>query len=153
MTEVRYLADVSVITRLVHVEVAEVLAPLLVAGQVGTCGVLELGLYALVRDPDELAAVMRCRSTAFGWLTTDDVDMHRAVQVQALVAGTRQRLTARPALVVAAVAERHQVSVLHYDPDFDLIAKVTGQDTMWVVPEGTVPGLAASIEVREDRGT
>ena len=142
MTEVRYLADVSVITHLVHAEVARVLGPLLDAGQVGTCGVVDLGLYALVRDPSDLehlAAVMAWRSASFGWLPTEDLDLHRAVRVQALIAETGQRLSAWPALVVAAVAERHQVSVLHYHPDFDLIGKVTGQQTRWVVPAGSLP--------------
>jgi hypothetical protein len=29
--------------------------------------------------------------------------------------------------------------VLHYDSDYDLIAKITGQPARWVVPRGTVP--------------
>jgi predicted nucleic acid-binding protein len=140
VTRVRYLADTSVITRLVHPEVAQVLGPLLDAGQVGTCGTLDLSLYTMVRNPADLAAIMACRSAAFAWLSTEDGDLRRAVQVQAMVAETRQRLTGWPALVVAAVAERHHVTVLHYDPDFDLIGKVTGQDTTWVVPEGSLPG-------------
>jgi hypothetical protein len=35
---------------------------------------------------------------------------------------------------VAAVAERHQVTLLHDEPAFDQIAKVTGQPTGRVVP-------------------
>jgi hypothetical protein len=41
--------------------------------------------------------------------------------------------------MIAAVAERHRVSILHYDADYDLIAEVTEQPTEWVVPRGTVP--------------
>jgi hypothetical protein len=44
-----------------------------------------------------------------------------------------------PDLLVAAVAARERVTVLHYDADYDLIAKVTGQPVRWVVPRGTVP--------------
>jgi hypothetical protein len=29
--------------------------------------------------------------------------------------------------------------VLHYDKDFDLMARVTGQRTEWIVPAGSVP--------------
>ena len=50
--------------------------------------------------------------------------------------------TARPGipdLLIAAVAERNALTVLHYDKDFDLIAKVTGQSMEWVVPAGSVP--------------
>ena len=43
-----------------------------------------------------------------------------------------------PGLLIAAVAERERVTVLHYDSDYDLIAQVTGQLTQWVVPRGTV---------------
>jgi predicted nucleic acid-binding protein len=32
-----------------------------------------------------------------------------------------------PDLLIAAVAERERVTVLHYDGDYELIAKVTGQ--------------------------
>jgi len=44
-----------------------------------------------------------------------------------------------PDLLIAAVAERERVTVFHYDGDYELIAKVTGQPTHWVVPPGTVP--------------
>lgn len=44
-----------------------------------------------------------------------------------------------PDLLVAAVAERERVILLHYDAGYDLIAQVTGQAVQWVVPRGTVP--------------
>jgi predicted nucleic acid-binding protein len=43
-----------------------------------------------------------------------------------------------PDLLIAAVAERERVTLLHYDGDYDLIAQVTGQSAQWVVPRGTV---------------
>jgi predicted nucleic acid-binding protein len=42
-------------------------------------------------------------------------------------------------LLIAAVAERGHVTVPHYDSDYDLIAKITGQAARWVVTRGTVP--------------
>ena len=42
-------------------------------------------------------------------------------------------------LLIAAVAEREQVMLLHYDRDYDLIGQVTKQPMQWVVPPGTVP--------------
>jgi predicted nucleic acid-binding protein len=44
-----------------------------------------------------------------------------------------------PDLLIAAGAERERVTVLHYDSEFNLIARVTGQSVQWVVPRGTVP--------------
>ncbi|MFF3375635.1 PIN domain-containing protein [Streptomyces sp. NPDC002680] len=44
-----------------------------------------------------------------------------------------------PDLLIAATAERHGVTVLHYDGDFEHIAEVTGQPVEWVVERGSVP--------------
>jgi hypothetical protein len=51
----------------------------------------------------------------------------------------RIRAVGLPDLLIAAVAERERVTVLHYDGDYELIAQVTGQPVQWVVPRGTVP--------------
>jgi len=37
---------------------------------------------------------------------------------------------------IAAAAEEHGLTVVHYDADFDLIASVTGQRCEWLVPAG-----------------
>jgi predicted nucleic acid-binding protein len=41
--------------------------------------------------------------------------------------------------LIAAAAEAHDLTVLHYDADFGRIAAVTGQRVEWVVPRGSVP--------------
>jgi predicted nucleic acid-binding protein len=43
-------------------------------------------------------------------------------------------------LLVAAVADRHSVGVLHYDHDYDLIADKTDLvfDSVWLAPRGTL---------------
>ena len=38
----------------------------------------------------------------------------------------------------AATAEIANLTILHYDADFDLIASVTGQSCQWIVPVGYV---------------
>ena len=40
-------------------------------------------------------------------------------------------------LIIAAVAERRGLVVLHYDRDYDRIAEVTDQPVEWVVARGT----------------
>ncbi len=42
-------------------------------------------------------------------------------------------------LLVAACAEEAELTVLHYDADFDRIAKLTGQPAQWMVRRGSVP--------------
>lgn len=140
MTGVLWLVDSSAITRLVHAEVAEVVGPLLNASQIGTCGVVDLCLNGALRDLAVLPAVSAMRSASFHWLAIEDKDFRRALEVQALLAEHGQRMARWPSLLVAAVAERYRVAVLHYDEDFDLITKVTMQDTQWIVPAGSLPG-------------
>ncbi len=41
-----------------------------------------------------------------------------------------------PDLLIAAVAELATLTVVHYDADFELIASITGQPTMWIVERG-----------------
>ena len=68
-------------------------------------------------------------------LDTDEHDFLRAREIQAELAEHGQhRAVSLPDLLIAAVAERHRVAVLH----FDLIAEITGQPTKWVVPRGSV---------------
>ena len=43
-----------------------------------------------------------------------------------------------PDFIIAAVAQRARLTVLHYDRDFDLIAAHTGQPCEWVVPPGAI---------------
>jgi hypothetical protein len=43
-----------------------------------------------------------------------------------------------PDLLIAAAAEKAGLVLLHYDADFDQIARVTGQICEWVVPSGSI---------------
>ena len=65
--------------------------------------------------------------------------VRRALQVQRLLAQRSQRGRKIPDLLIAAAAEQRDLTVLHYDADFDAIAAVTGQRCQWVSPPGSVP--------------
>jgi predicted nucleic acid-binding protein len=43
-----------------------------------------------------------------------------------------------PDLIIAAQAELADLTLLHYDGDFDVIASVTGQPTRWISPPGSI---------------
>jgi predicted nucleic acid-binding protein len=135
-----HLADTSALARLRRPEVAAVLAPLIEAGLVATCGVIEFELGWAARTSAEFDELRADRDTGYEWLATHDEDWRRALQVQAaLWRGGQIRAVGFPDLLVAAVAERERVTVLHYDADYDLIAQVTGQPVQWVAPRGTIP--------------
>jgi predicted nucleic acid-binding protein len=135
-----HLADTSALARLRRPEVTAVLGPLIEAGLVATCGVIEFELGWATRTSAEFDQLRSDRDTGYEWLATHDEDWRRALAVQAaLWRGGQIRAVGFPDLLVAAVAERERVTVLHYDADYDLIAQVTGQPTQWVAPRGTVP--------------
>jgi hypothetical protein len=57
----------------------------------------------------------------------------RAVKVLTLLAGRGQhRAPSIPDLIIAATAELAELTVLHCDKDYDLIASVTGQPPEWL---------------------
>ena len=64
--------------------------------------------------------------------------VRRARQTQLLLAGQGLKGRSVPDLLIAAAAEAEQLTVLHYDKDFDLIAQVTGQQCQWVVSQGSI---------------
>jgi len=134
----RYLADTSVFARNRVHEVATVLDPLMTNGLLATCGVLELEVLYSARNSADYLALSHGRRVALEWLPTEDVDIRRALAVQSELAKRAQHRIAWPDLVIAAVAERHRVTLLHYDADYDLIGEITGQETEWVVPKGSV---------------
>jgi len=131
LAKVRHLIDSSAITKLAHPTVADVLIPLIDAGTAATCGVIDLSLLANMHEPADLSLVATIRAAAFQWLPTEDQDFRRALAVQALLAETGKQLPPWPELVVAAVAERHGVAVLHCSSGYDVIGKVTGQEMRW----------------------
>jgi predicted nucleic acid-binding protein len=137
MAAVRYLVDTSVFARLTKPTVAATFAPLAAGRLVAVNAPVAFELGFSARSPDDygkLVAGLR----SFPSVPTTDADHQRALEVQqALVARSRHRAVSLVDALVAAVAEATQLTVLHYDADFELLADVTGQNQEWVVRRGT----------------
>jgi hypothetical protein len=134
----RYLLDKSALARWPKATVAPVLDELSDRGLLAVCGAIEIEVIRSARTATEAQRV-RWLLRGFDWLAMPDEIWDRAidVQIQALHKGNHRALSMAD-LLVAATAERHGATVLHYDGDFDMIAAITGQPTAWVVPAGTV---------------
>jgi predicted nucleic acid-binding protein len=106
-------------------------------GHLALCEPVRLELLRGARsglDAVELDAALGTMVT----LPADDVvwRLARRTLVQlAHLPGGRHRGPSFAAIVVAAVAERHEVAVLHDDVHFELIAEVTGQRVARVAGE------------------
>lgn len=134
---VGYLADKSAIARLRQPLVLDRLTPLIEAGLVATCPIVDLEVLYSARSPADYEAI---RAERFGLMTypiTAEVT-DRALEVQRLLARRGQHRLPIPDLLIAAAAELNDLAVIHYDADFDRIAEVTRQPTEWIVPRGTV---------------
>jgi predicted nucleic acid-binding protein len=118
--------------------VREALDPLLAAGEVASCGIVDLETLYSANSP----ALYDATATALREMARAPVDqdcVERALAVQAMLAERSQhRGVTLPDLLVAACAEQAELTVLHYDADYELIASVTNQPTRWVVPRGSV---------------
>jgi predicted nucleic acid-binding protein len=137
MARTRYLADTSVFGRLSKPPVAAAFAPLAAAGLVGVCAPVAFELGYSARSPDDYEALAD-RLSSFTAVPTTDADHRRALEVQAaLAARSQHRALSLVDGLVAAAAEARDLVVLHYDADFELVARITGQAHEWVVPRGT----------------
>jgi predicted nucleic acid-binding protein len=134
-----FLADKSALTRReTRPEVRDVLEPLLVAGEIATCGIVDLELLYSARDRATYRALVEALR-GMPRTPVDEAAVARALEVQAMLAERSQhRAVPLPDLLVAACAERADLAVLHYDTDFERIAELTGQATQWIVPRGSV---------------
>jgi predicted nucleic acid-binding protein len=134
-----FLADKSALARRqTRAEVREAFDPLLLEGEIATCGVVDLEILFSASSRSNY----RATAEALRGMPRAPIDegcMGRALEVQGLLAERSQhRAVPLPDLLVAACAERAGLAVLHYDADYERIAKVTGQPTRWVVPRGSV---------------
>jgi predicted nucleic acid-binding protein len=135
----RYLLDTSVWARRRHASVAKRTIPLVKAGLVATCSVLDAEALYSTRTPEEYERVRHDRRAAYELLSMDQEVWDRALGVQReLAARSLTRAVGLSHLLISATAELHEVTVVHYDADFDQIVAVTGQSMEWIVPDGSL---------------
>jgi predicted nucleic acid-binding protein len=132
-----YVVDTSVLKRLSVPAVRGRVEPLVAAGALGRTAISDLEVGYPARNADEWDELMAALD-AFESIETTAAHIHRALQVQRLLASKSQRGRKIPDLLVAAAAEELGATVLHFDADFDRIGSVTGQRCEWVVRAGTI---------------
>lgn len=106
---------------------------------VGICGVTKLEMLCSARNIQERARMKEQLEASM-----DQVDMpgdiwEQAAEIQeALTEQAQHRSASIPDLIVAATARTRGLEILHYDRDFETIARYTEHPARWVVPPGTV---------------
>jgi predicted nucleic acid-binding protein len=136
MPSVEFVVDTSVFARLTKPVVAARFAPLAATARVAICAPVAFEVGYSARSDDDYVAITN-RLASFPSLPVTDADHRRGLDVQASLAarGEHRALSLVDALV-AAVAEARDLTVLHYDRDFELVSQVTGQPQEWIVEPG-----------------
>lgn len=133
---VTHLVDTSVLTRLDQKPIRTALEPRAARGELARAGISDLEIGYSARSASQWDRLTEALEV-FELIETTSDHLRRARQVQRLLAAKHQRGRKVPDLLIAAAAEAHSLSVLHYDADFDRIAAVTGQACEWIVTAGT----------------
>ena len=134
-----FLADKSALARRQsRAEVRETLDPLLLEGEVATCGIVDLEMLYSATSPSTYKALADALR-GMPRVALDEAAVERALVVQGKLAQRSQhRAVPLPDLLIAACAENAGLTILHYDADFDRIAELTKQPAQWIVPRGSV---------------
>jgi predicted nucleic acid-binding protein len=116
---------------------AEEIALALEGGRVAVClpFVLEAGYSA--RDADDHDELIE-ELLALPLMNIDEETERRAVDAQGQLARIGHHRIPPVDLVLAALADRHRLGVLHYDTDFDLLVTKTSLsfESVWLAPRG-----------------
>ena len=115
------------------------IAALIEAGQIATClpFLLEAGYSA--RDAREHGELLADLAALPRFPVDHDVEQ-RALDAQRQLARVGHHRLPPVDLLVAAVADRHGLGVLHYDGDYDVLAEKTDLsfDSVWLSPRGSI---------------
>lgn len=109
------------------------------SGKVGVClpFVLEAGYSARGAD-DHSELIARLLELPF--FSIDRSVERRATEAQGQLARAGHHRLPPVDLLIAAIADRHGLGVLHYDSDYDLITEKTELrfESRWLVPRGSI---------------
>lgn len=109
-------------------------------GRIAVCDMVVMELLWSTRDAGDYRAT-ETALLACPWFSIeprDWVEARRTFGELAARGPLHHRQVKIPDLLIAAVAARNGLTVVHYDSDYDIIASVTGQPTRWAAPRGSL---------------
>jgi len=135
----RFLIDTSAAARMRHPEVASQLSPLINAAVVATCATLDAEALYSARTPAEYEQLRSDRRAAYEYLPTEDTHWQLAFDAQRELARTgRHRSVGIADLLTSVLAVQHNLTVVHYDSDFEIAAEVLAFQHRWILARGSV---------------
>ncbi|MGH3951259.1 MAG: PIN domain nuclease [Pseudonocardiaceae bacterium] len=140
MMPARYLLDTSALVRLLRdSSVRARWEQQITAGLVAVCPIVELEMLYTARSTANRKEFVDLLNAAFAWVPMPDGVFHRASETQAALTDRGAHRSAGVVdLLVAAAAELHGLTLVHYDHDFDQIGRATNQSVTWLATPGTI---------------
>ena len=109
-------------------------------GRIAVCDQVTMEVLFSARDATDFQATEGAL-LACPWLSVESRDWDEARRVFRALADQgplHHRQVRIPDLLIAAVAARNDLMLVHYDADYDVIVSVTGQRTRWAAPRGSL---------------
>jgi predicted nucleic acid-binding protein len=109
------------------------------AGVLAMCELTELEVLHIARSSAHRRDLVESIDGTYRSVVMPDRIYDRALNVQESLTYRGTHRAAGPVdLLVAATAEAHGLTLLHYDRDFERVAAVTGQSTRWLADPGSI---------------
>ncbi|MFE3255911.1 PIN domain nuclease [Nocardia sp. NPDC059091] len=137
---IEYLIDTSAVARLLtNPSIRKAWHEPLTAGVIAVCDVVELELLFSATSLADRLRKKELLAELFGWVVVPDEAWPRAHRIQqSLTERGHHRGAGIADLLVAVTAAAHNLTILHYDRDFETVAEVTGQPTQWISAPGSI---------------
>ncbi|QES52587.1 VapC toxin family PIN domain ribonuclease [Streptomyces venezuelae] len=109
------------------------------AGRIGMCAATEVEVLYSVRSAGQYAEMRDALGDLYTWYGIPDGVWAETLALQSTLAEAGAlRSAGLVDLVVAVTARHHRLTVLHYDRDFETIAKHTDLRTRWLAEPGSI---------------
>lgn len=116
-----------------HPDAARRISHLMRRGDLALCTVTALEILYSARNAAEYERDHK-RLAQLPWV---DLSAPRnAVEVQRQLASRGQHRTSIPDVIIAVTAAEHDLTILHYDSDYERLAAITGTRHEWIVKRG-----------------
>ncbi|MCJ1677356.1 PIN domain-containing protein [Streptomyces sp. APSN-46.1] len=138
-TEGTFLIDTSAAHRITLPGPFSIWRSALAAGRVGMCAVTEAEALCSARSPAQYADMRQAFADLYVWHEIpEDVWVRVRAAQSALAEVGCVRSAGVVDLVLAVTAARHRLTVLHYDRDFETLAKHIDLRTRWLAEPGSI---------------
>lgn len=140
MSTAEFLIDTSALVRLLrNPDVLEQWDATVTDGLIATCDITEIEMLYTARSHADRGRQQKLLRRMFSWVVMPDGAFKKAYRLQdALSEKGTHRSAGAVDLLTAVTAERHRLTLLHYDRDFVSVAEVTGQPVRWIAEPGTI---------------